>query len=257
MSDERDPRPAGSSDPEGTAGIPATPATDPAIDPAVAASAEPTSTAGTEPTTPAGFEPAPASASIPATAAVDGLPANEPDPAVETEGSQPIVADAVPAATVAAAPPAIPRARRAALAAMAGTIRLLRFALVLALFVGGVALGYQAHLSTIVGSAAPVADPATAGNQPAPVIRELIAAVESNDADRIRSVVPSEPYKSFTSEMQNWSFQEVTSVETLATFEDGTRTATAFVMIGRSAQGNPVTINLVVETDGGQIVDFK
>ncbi len=169
----------------------------------------------------------------------------------------PTPADAVAAPADAAAPPAIRRSRRVALAAAAGLVRLLRFAVVLALFAGGVALGYSAHQSTNVGSAAPVADPATAGNQPAPVIRELIAAVESNDADRIRSVVPSEPYKLFTSEMQNWSFQEVTSVETLATFEDGTRTATAFVMIGRSAQGNPVTINLVVETDAGNIVDFK
>ena len=228
MSDEHDPRPAGSTDPEST---PGNPGTDPATDPAAAAA-----------------EPVPASESIAAAAAAEPAPASES-----------IAAAAAVTAPVAepAAPPTIRRTRRVALAAAAGLTRLLRFAAVLALFVGGVALGYSAHQSTIVGSAAPVADPATAGNQPAPVIRELIAAVESNDADRIRSVVPSEPYKLFTSEMQNWAFQEVTSVETLATFEDGTRTATAFVMIGRSAQGNPVTINLVVETDGGNIVDFK
>jgi hypothetical protein len=135
--------------------------------------------------------------------------------------------------------------------------RLLRFAFVLALFAAGVTIGYQAHLATSAVQGGPVADPATAGNQPAPVIRELIAAVESNDADRIRSVIPAEPYKRFTSEMETWSFQEVTSVETLATFEDGTRTATAFVMIGRNPQGSPVAINLVVQTNAGKIVDFK
>jgi hypothetical protein len=196
----------------------------------------------------------------------------EPGPAIEANAAAAVAMPAAPvdaatapgdAATATApgdaapAEPAIRPARRLALAVAAGLGRLLRFAFVLALFVGGLTLGYQAHLATSAGAAGPIADPATAGNQPAPVIRELIAAVESNDADRIRSVVPSEPYKLFTSEMQNWSFQEVTSVETLATFEDGTRTATAFVMIGRSPQGNPVTINLVAETEGGNIVDFK
>jgi hypothetical protein len=249
MSDERDPRPARSTDPdEGTA---STGSTDAVADPVGTADV-----VGGAPTPSASAEEAAASESIAAAAGVDGLPAAESDPAIEADATAAIAAPAAPA-DAAAEVPAIRPARRLALAVAAGLGRLLRFAFVVALFAGGLTLGYQAHLATSVGSAGPVADPATAGNQPAPVIRELIAAVESNDADRIRSVVPSEPYKLFTSEMQNWSFQEVTSVETLATFEDGTRTATAFVMIGRSAQGNPVTINLVAETEGGNIVDFK
>ena len=39
--------------------------------------------------------------------------------------------------------------------------------------------------------------------------------------------------------------------------EDGQRTATAFVMIGRDSSQNPVAINLVVETETGNIVSFK
>jgi hypothetical protein len=57
--------------------------------------------------------------------------------------------------------------------------------------------------------------------------------------------------------MARWEIQEVTSVETLATYEDGQRTATAFVMIGRDNSRNPVAINLIVETQAGNIVGFK
>ena len=49
----------------------------------------------------------------------------------------------------------------------------------------------------------------------------------------------------------------MTSVKTLATYEDGQRTATAFVMIGRDGSQNPVAINLIVETQAGNIVGFK
>jgi hypothetical protein len=49
----------------------------------------------------------------------------------------------------------------------------------------------------------------------------------------------------------------VTSVETLATYEDGTRTSTAFVMVGRDGSSNPIAINLIVETQDGNIVGFR
>jgi hypothetical protein len=69
--------------------------------------------------------------------------------------------------------------------------------------------------------------------------------------------VPAAPYKSLTAEMTRWEIHEVTKVDTLATYEDGQRTATAFVMIGRDSSKNPVAINLIVETDKGNIVGFK
>jgi hypothetical protein len=171
-----------------------------------------------------------------------------------------VVTPATPAlatAATAAAAPVVSPFRRRGLAVVAGLTRLLRFAFMLALFGVGVAFGYQSYLSSQPLPSGPAADPATAGNQPAPVIRELIAAVGTNDADRIRSAMPSEPYKLFTSEMQRWEFKEVTSVETLATFEDGTRTATSFVMLGRDIAGNPIAMTLVAETQDGNIVGFK
>ncbi len=88
-------------------------------------------------------------------------------------------------------------------------------------------------------------------------MREFIAAVGRNDADAIRSAVPATPYKALTSEMSRWEINTVTSVETLATYEDGQRTATAFVIVGRDSSRSPVAINLIVETEAGNIVGFK
>jgi hypothetical protein len=221
---------------------------------------------------PMGVEPAPPTseaAAIPADAdaGVAGAGAIALPAAETVEEAQAVVPPAVPeapavappatAAVVADAPPAISAARRRVLAARAGLARVLRFALVFALFIGGIAFGYQAHLSTVAATGLPVSDPATAGNQASPVVREFISAVATNDADAIRSAVPSAPYKLFTYEMERWSFLEVTSVDTLATYEDGNRTATEFVMNGRDATGNPIAINLVVETEDGNIVSFK
>ena len=169
-------------------------------------------------------------------------------------------AAAVPAGTVAvpaAGNVAVPARRPRRLAVVAGLTRLARLALALGLLVVGVAIGYQTFLTSQPAPTGPVADPATAGNLPAPVVREFLAAVGRNDADAIRSAVPAAPYKSLTAEMARWEIHEVTKVETLATYEDGQRTATAFVMIGRDSSQNPVAINLVVETETGNIVSFK
>jgi len=179
--------------------------------------------------------------------------------AIETGAIAP--APAAPPATApsvaADAPPAISTARRRLLVLRAGLGRVLRFALVLAIFIGGVAFGYRAFLASQPAPSAPFSDAATAGNQASPVVREFIAAVATNDADAVRSAVPAGPYKLFTYEMERWEFQEVTSVDTLATYEDGTRTSTAFVMVGRDPSNNPIAINLIVETQDGNIVGFK
>jgi hypothetical protein len=161
------------------------------------------------------------------------------------------------ASTADATTPVVSDARRRGLAVVAGVGRLLRFALVVALFALGVAFGNQAFLNSQSAATRSAADPATAGKQPAPVVREFIAAVGTNDADRIRSAVPAEPYKLFTSEIERWKFQQVTSVETLATYEDAPRAATAFVMLGLDTNGNPIAMDLIVETQDGNIVGFK
>ena len=199
------------------------------------------------PATPAPAPPAPATPSPTVAAPATPAPAT-PAPATPASAT---------ATDVAATTPAIRPARRRVLAVVALVGRVAQFALVVAILVAGIALGYQAFLSSQPAPSGPVVDPATAGNQAAPVVREFIAAVGNNDADAIRSTLQAGPYKSFTSEMERWEFQEVTSVDTLATFEDGPRTATAFVMVGRTNGGNPIAINLVVETQDGSIMSFK
>ena len=163
-------------------------------------------------------------------------------------------ATATEAAVDAGVPVAAPRRRLVVIAAIS---RVLGFALMVALFAVGITIGYQRFLTSQPAPTGPIADPATTGNVPAPVVREFIAAVGRNDADAIRSAVPANPYKALTAEMSRWEIQQVTSVETLATYEDGQRTATAFVMIGRDRSQNPVAINLIVETEAGNIVGFK
>ena len=166
-------------------------------------------------------------------------------------------APASAAAPATAGTMATPVRRPRRLAIVAGLTRLARLTVAVALLVAGVAIGYQTFLNAQPAQAGPVADPATAGNLPAPVVRELLAAIGRNDADAIRSAVPAVPYKALTAEMSRWEIHEVTKVETLATYEDGPRTATAFVMIGRDSAKNPVAINLIVETEAGNIVGFK
>ncbi len=177
-------------------------------------------------------------------------------PAAET-GAVAVPSAAAASAEAIDAPAVIGAPRRRSLAIVAGLTRVLRFALVLAGFAFGVAIGYQAFTTSEPPPTTAVVDPATAGNLPAPVVREFIAAVARNDADAIRSAVSADPYKALTAEMSRWEINTVTSVKTLATYEDGQRTATAFVMIGRDGSQNPVAINLVVETQAGNIVGFK
>ena len=199
----------------------------------------------TPPSTDATVIPADAGGIPPSETAATAIPAAGPAEAAATT-ADPAIDSGVPVAT-----------RRRRLIVIAAIQRVLRFALMLGLFAVGITIGYQTFLRSEPAPTGPVADVATAGNLPAPVVRELIAAVGRNDADAIRSTLPANPYKALTAEMSRWEIQQVTSVETLATYEDGPRTATAFVMIGRDRTQNPVAINLIVETEAGNIVGFK
>ena len=134
--------------------------------------------------------------------------------------------------------------------------RLVRFMVMVALLVGGVALGSASFQRS--QPPAPVAgDPVTAGVAAPPIVQEFVTALASNDPDAVRSAVPTDPYKLLTSEMQRWDFATVTSVETLSTYVDDPRSSTAIVLIGRTSGGNPVSINLIVHADAGKIVSFR
>ena len=241
--------------PDGRGNEPASPpASEASVDAGTAAGAVPpdgssaaTAAAAAMPAQAVSADAAPAAESVavlPEAAAMSADPAATPTDA------------AVPVPAVATTP-VVSAARRRGLAVVAGVGRLLRFALVVALFVLGVAVGNQAFLNSQSAATRSAADPATAGRQPALVVQEFISAVGTNDADRIRSTVPAEPYKLFTSEIERWKFQQVTSVETLGTYQDGPRAATAFVMLGLDTAGNPIAMDLIVETQDGNIVGFK
>lgn len=160
---------------------------------------------------------------------------------------------ATPAAPTGAETASRPRRR---VVAIAGLRRVLGFALSVGLLVGGIALGYNAFV-TSQPATAPVVDPATNGVQAPPAVAELSAALASNDADKVRAAVQGDPYKLLTSEMQRWNFRDVATVETLSTLVDGDRTATVLVIIGNATDGTPVTVNLIVQTQDGAIVSFR
>lgn len=160
-------------------------------------------------------------------------------------------AEAAPAAVADA--PSKPR-RRLALAA--GVLRLLTLLLTFSLFAVGIVLGVGMFQRMQPAPAAVAAAPIV--NTPAPAaVQEFVTALGSNDPDALRSAVPAEPYAQLVGEMQRWEFLRVQEVETLSTFVDGDRSATELVLLGRDTAGVPVLINLVVQTQGGQIVVFR
>jgi hypothetical protein len=125
-----------------------------------------------------------------------------------------------------------------------------------ALFALGLALGIAAFTAS-QPLAPPVGDPATGGIATPAVVRELTAALASNDADSLRSTVTGDPYRLLAGELQSWNMQGVTAVETLATMQDGTRTATEIVITGKGTDGQPIVFNLVVHVDGNSITSFR
>ena len=123
-------------------------------------------------------------------------------------------------------------------------------------FMGGVALGYNAFLAD-QPAPPPIVDPATRGTETPAAVREFMAALSSNDAAALRSATPPDPYQLLIAEMDRWSFVTMTEVEALSTLVDGPRSATELVMTGTTTTGVPVTVNIVVHVDGGQIVSFR
>jgi hypothetical protein len=158
----------------------------------------------------------------------------------------------------AVAPPAAPAARTSSrrLHVVAGLRWLVARTIAIVFFMGGVALGYNAYLAN-QPTAPNIVDPATQGTDTPAVVRELMAALRSNDAAALRSATPPDPYQLLIAEMERWSFVTMTRVEALSTFLDGSRSATELVLTGSTTTGVPVSVNLVVHVDAGQIVSFR
>lgn len=195
----------------------------------------------------------PAAAADPASAAPTEAVAAPAVPGTAAPVAAKAVAAGRVAAGAAAMEPSSPR-RRTRVHAVAR--RVVGFAVMVGLLVGGIALGATAFANsqpalTVVG------DPVTNGVQAPPSVTELAAAFMTNDADSVRSAVPGDAYGRLTSELERWNVQEITLVETLSTYVDGPRGATQLVIIGRATNGNPVTINLIVHTVVGAIESFR
>jgi len=172
-------------------------------------------------------------------------------------------ADAIPAeaepapprAAVTATPiAAAPTRRRLGSAAVLG--RVLRFAFAIALLTAGASAGYQVYLANRPAPEIP-GDPAVVGIPTPPAVAELAAAIGSDDANAIRVSLSAEMFSSYAADMERFGITRVQSVETLGTFDDGNRSATALVILGQTVDGSPFTMNLVVIAQGGKIVRLR
>lgn len=196
-------------------------------------------------------------AAVDSTAAVDSAAVVDTPAAIAEPLSPP--ADAVPTEPAPAAdttPAAASPYKSRRLHLLAGIRWLVARAFAIALFVGGVAIGYGAYLAV---QPPPIValDPAIDGTVAPAVVQEFIAALASNDAAALRSAVPADPYQLLIAEMGRWDIQSVESVETLSTYVDGQRSATQLIVNGTSTADTPVSINLVVHVDTGEIASFR
>lgn len=250
--------------------------TDPTLDPppdalgdAIAVAAE-TGELGASPAPPAddpGSRPGAADAGGAAVIDPAGLSASEAAAAkrAETAASVALVAAVASAKAQAAADVAVPEpvvddapARPSRVRSLRGLgAMLIRGVVVLALFVGGVALGQAAFRSTTSAAPQVIVDPSTVDAQPPAVVREFIDALASGNADAVRSSIGEEPHARLIREFQQFDIQSITKVETLSTHVDGTRTATEIVMMGTTSGGVPISLNLVVLSDGTAIEGFR
>lgn len=184
-----------------------------------------------------------------------GVPAAEaappPDAAATTAPESTAVATAGAPATTAQAV-AKPSRRPAVLGAMR---RVLTFVLVVALFVGGVALGTRAFQMARPGS--PVAEALDPVTEPPPVAQEFIRALAANDMDGVRSSLEAQQHQDITQELEKFGIHRVDRVEVLGTEVDGPRSATAVMMLAENSDGVPFGVNLVILVDGGKIEGFR
>jgi hypothetical protein len=121
------------------------------------------------------------------------------------------------------------------------------------LFVAGIAAGWAIHGRT---QPAPLASYATLPSaQPPAVVTKLGDALLANDADRLGTVVTGDALAALAKAIQD--FSQVTEVEYVgsATIDQGT--ASAIVIHGRGSSGESLTINLVVQSSGGEIQGFR
>jgi hypothetical protein len=182
--------------------------------------------------------------------AIDRQPVTTPPP-------QPPAADtpAEPevAAPVAAAP--VRSSRRGAVAR--GGLRFMQFVIGVGLFVVGVYLGTLAFQAAQRDPLTAGVGAVSGGVPTPPVVQEFASALGSGGADAVRSSVSPEVFALLASELKRWQFNSISKVEVLSTAADGPRTATGIVMTGPTSAGTTLSMNLIVQTDGGRITTLR
>ncbi len=188
-----------------------------------------------------------------------------PDPVPAADAPAPPLTPAATSSTVAPAADAVApedasqtteqrRPRR--LAFTARMLAVARWLFALALFIAGIALGNLIFQATQAPPVAVAVDGSVQGDPPA-VVREFIGALGAGDAAAMRSSMAAEPYARLIAEMRKLNVAEISSVETLSTSVDGTRTATAVVLKAVTTANVPIAMNLVILNDGGTIEGFR
>jgi hypothetical protein len=183
--------------------------------------------------------------------------------AVDTGAVDTPVTDAPPAESIVVENPAVQADAPAAPVkvsrrpvAIAALRRLVMFTLTVVLFVGGIALGATTFQRTRPAPSG-IDGSITVAGTPAAIAQEFIAALAANDADAMRSSLSPQPNKDLTDEFARFTIKRVTSVETLGTSVDGTRSATEILLRTEKDDGLPFEVNLVILVEGNTIEGFR
>jgi hypothetical protein len=179
-------------------------------------------------------------------------------------GSESGAAEGAPSATATmATQPAVtalapsPRRWRRRLAGTKGTLEAAaRPLLLVALFGFGGSLGWWTWVRSLPPpeSATPPPATETGTTNDVPVqVASLIAAINSDNQTQLQVVIPDEPYRTWAGELKRRQVQQITGARALATYANGSDTATEILVGGNDTSGNPVLINLVVHIHDGQI----
>lgn len=177
----------------------------------------------------------------------------EPAPAEPLVPPGPADGAIVPPATV--DEPVAKHSRRGA--AARGTWRFIQFVIGVGLFVLGIWIGMQVFQSTQKPTD-PVGATAVSNGVPTPpVVEEFAHALQTGGPDAVRSSMSTDVFGLLASELTRWDFATIKKVDVLSTAVDGPRAATGLILTGTTTDGRTMWINLIVQTENGQISTLR
>ena len=180
-------------------------------------------------------------------------PAEAVSPAESVTTAEAVAATQAAAANAAAEPS--PRRRQRFATFMR---RFVTFAIAVAIFVGGIALGSTIfQMTRVAPDVVPAGQVGITTEQPALVTQEFIAALRANNFDAMRSSLQAEAAIHFADEIERRGVMKFDKIEVLGTHVAGQRSATEILMQYKNDQDLPLTINLVILVDGGKIEGFR